>query len=87
MNIESKKTKIYINRMVTIDNRTVFDDFDKCSLTSPGAEVLTTSQFISLHTHTNNGSLTTTSKSWANLSAPFRSETYYSDWGSAPIKS
>jgi hypothetical protein len=86
MNIESKKIKIYINRMVTIDNCTIFDNFDKCSFTSPGAKILTALQFIPLHTHTNNGSLTTTSKSWANLSAPKQSETYYSDCGSAPKK-
>ena len=36
-------------------------------------------------TPTNNGSLTTTKKSWANQSAPIKLETHYSDFGSAPI--
>ncbi len=36
---------------------------------------------------TNNSSFTTTSKSWANQSAPIKLETHYSDFGSAPKKS
>ena len=34
--------------------------------------------------HTNKSSLTTTTKSWANISAPNHSEIHYSDFGSAP---
>lgn len=36
---------------------------------------------------TNNSSLTTTTKSWANQGAPIKLETHYSDFGSAPKKS
>jgi len=76
--------------MVNIDTHTIFNDFYKCLFTSPGAEVLPPLQFSPLHTRTpptNNSSFTTTSKSWANQSAPIKLETHYSDFGSAPKKS